>query len=359
MTYMAKEEAQGRADQIAAFREELAILEGKDIVLLSNTQKAAVSSYHEEVLSGYSQAFDVDRSRQAKQLSWGLRIASLFGALAMAASVFFLFNQFWGRFDTLVQSCILISAPLLLFATTMIVDSRDESGYYVKLVAMVAFSCLVLNVSLLGKIFNLTPSDNALLVWAAFALLLAYALEIRLLLAVGLLCLIAFMSARMGTWSGIYWLSFGERPEIFLPIGIGIFLVPWLRSQVRHSGFAAIYRVFGLLTTFIPVLILSNWGHASYLDLPNGVIEGGYQLLGFVGSAMAIWLGIRKGYKDVVNTGTTLFVIFLYTKFYDWWWEIMPKYLFFMVIGLSALLFIMVFKRLRRSTNVATTGEAQ
>jgi len=40
-------------------------------------------------------------------------------------------------------------------------------------------------------------------------------------------------------------------------------------------------------------------------------------------------------------------VIFLYTKFYDWWWEIMPKYLFFLVIGLSAVLLLVVFKRLR------------
>ena len=43
----------------------------------------------------------------------------------------------------------------------------------------------------------------------------------------------------------------------------------------------------------------------------------------------------------------TFFVIFLYTKFYDWWWEIMPKYLFFLVIGLSAVLLLVVFKRLR------------
>jgi len=49
----------------------------------------------------------------------------------------------------------------------------------------------------------------------------------------------------------------------------------------------------------------------------------------------------------VVNTGMTFFVIFLYTKFYDWWWDIMPKYLFFLVIGLSAVLLLIVFKRLR------------
>ncbi len=49
----------------------------------------------------------------------------------------------------------------------------------------------------------------------------------------------------------------------------------------------------------------------------------------------------------MVNTGTTLFVIFLYTKFYDWWWEAVPKFVFFLLIALTAILFLVVMKRLR------------
>ena len=36
-----------------------------------------------------------------------------------------------------------------------------------------------------------------------------------------------------------------------------------------------------------------------------------------------------------VNTGVVFFVIFLYTKFYDWWWDLLPKYLFFLILGLT------------------------
>jgi hypothetical protein len=42
------------------------------------------------------------------------------------------------------------------------------------------------------------------------------------------------------------------------------------------------------------------------------------------------------------------FVIFLYTKFFDWWWEIMPKYLFFFVLALAAILCLLILKRLRK-----------
>jgi hypothetical protein len=41
------------------------------------------------------------------------------------------------------------------------------------------------------------------------------------------------------------------------------------------------------------------------------------------------------------------FVIFLYTKFFDWWWEVMPKYLFFLVLGLTAVLLLFIMRRLR------------
>ena len=49
-----------------------------------------------------------------------------------------------------------------------------------------------------------------------------------------------------------------------------------------------------------------------------------------------------------VNTGVVFFVIFLYTKFYDWWWDLLPKYLFFLILGLAAILALLVLGRLRR-----------
>ena len=51
---------------------------------------------------------------------------------------------------------------------------------------------------------------------------------------------------------------------------------PASRCIAITPGFAAIYRVFGLLTAFIPMLILGHWGRASHLDLAPKLIESGY-----------------------------------------------------------------------------------
>lgn len=357
MSNLSKTEAQLRADHIRIFREELGRLEGGGVVALSAEQKEAVTQHHDGLLASYAQLFDIDRDRHAKQLSLGMRIASFLGALALAASVFFLFNQYWGLFPTTVQVVLLIVASLGSLLATFWVGRRDSSGYFAKLVAMVAFACFVLNVSLLGGMFSITPSDKAFVVWGALALLLAYVFDLRLLLAAGILCLVAFVAARAGTWSGMYWLDFGERPENFFPAAVLLLLVPHFISHERFTGFASIYRVFGLLSVLLPVLLLANWGNSSYLPISARSIEYVYQVLGFVLSAAAIWWGARREHAEVVNTGTTFFVIFLYTKFYDWWWEIVPKFVFFLIIALTAILFILVMKRLRSVARAVGGGQ--
>ena len=348
-----RSEAQQRADEIAIFQAELTRLEGEGVLQLDAAQKEALRCHHAALLTDFAGTFDIDRNLQAKQLSLGMRVASFLGALALAASVFFLFYQFWGNFAETAQVAILLGAVLGGLGLTVGIQTRDASGYFTRLAAMVAFACFVLNLVMLGQIFNITPTDRALIPWAALAFLLAYTCDLRLLLAAGICCVIAFVAARVGEWGGIYWLHSGERPENFLPVAVLLFAFPQTVDHRRMTGFAAIYRIFGLLCLLLPMLVLGHWGWGSYLADYEGVstrtIEGSYEVAGFVASALAIWFGARRQWPDTINTGITFFVIFLYTKFFDWWWETMPKYLFFLVLGLAAILILLVLKRLRRS----------
>lgn len=348
MQLNSKADAQQRVDQIGHFQAELKIVEQEHIISLNDSQRSALTSYHDNLIKALSAAFDIDSSKREKQLSLGMKIASFLGALGLAASVFFLFYQFWGGFSTSTQACILITAPLVGLAATMYASYKEKTGYFSKLLGLVSLACFILNLSMFGQIFNISPSANAFLVWAIFSFLLAYASDARLLLAAGIICFSAYLSATTGTWSGCYWINFGERPENFFPAAFLLFAASFL-PHYKFSGFAVIYRVFAMLLFFIPVLILSNWGIISYLHLTMNTVEILYQVAGFIFSAFAIWAGIKKGWPDVVNTGNVFFVIFLYTKFYDWWWEWMPKYLFFLIIGLTAILMLLIFKRLRNS----------
>jgi len=344
---LTRAEAQARAEEIRAFTLELTRLETAQELCLSDEQHRHIDEYHRSALTALSRQFDIDRDTRSKQLSLGMRVASLLGAIALAASIYFLFHQFWGRLDPATQVATLIGASGLSYGATLWVRRKDDNGYFTKLAALVAFVCFVLNIQMMGQIFNITPSDQALLPWAAYAFLLAYLCDLRLLLAAGLLCITAFIAARAGEFQGLYWLDFGERPENFFPAAIAMFVLPLWLNQLRYTGFAQTYRLIGLLAAFLPMLVLANWGDGSYLPLQAKDIEHLYQALGFLTTAAAIALGIRKHWPDVVNTSVTFFIVLLFTKFYDWWWEVMPKYLFFLLLGLTALLTLFILRRLR------------
>lgn len=343
---MNKDEAQVRADRIRTFRLELDRAEQDGAIALTREQRSGLTSYHDELLRTLGRDFDVDTSGEQKQLTLGMRIVSFLGAAAISAAVFFFFYRFWGLLSTPVQVALLVAAPLLAALGVELAARKERTLYFAAIVGLVAFACFVLDLSMLGQIFNITPTQNAFLVWSLFAFVLAYTYGIRILQVAGIICLLGYLAATMGTWGGCYWLSFGERPENFLGAGLGIFCLSFIPHR-KLTEFPPYYRIFGLLSAFIAILILADWGWISYLPFGHKTIEYSYQVVGFAGAGLTIWMGIKNHWPGTTNLGSTFFTIFLYTKFYDWWWDWMPKYLFFLVIGLVAVLLLLVLKRLR------------
>lgn len=341
--------AQARAEQIDAFYKETQTLESNGTLILSTEQKSAIETYHSELLSKLQTSYDIDTSDKAKQLTLGMKIASLLGALAMAMSIFFLFHQFWGHLPTSIQVTTLIATPVALFMLTIFLKKKDKSTYFSKIAGLVCLASFILNLRMLGQIFNITPSPNAFLIWSAFGFLLAYACNARLILFFAILSLGGFIAMKLGTWSGVYWINFGEYPENFILPSLLIFCLPQFISQAKFQKFGLIYRTTSMIMFFLPLLVLANVGELSYLSWDKDLIEGSYQLLGFASALVAVWLGIKKQWSHVVNTGNVFFILFLYTKFFDWWWQWMPKYIFFFLIGLTAVLALLIFKRIHIS----------
>src|SRR6267142_3709088 len=107
---MSQADAQKRADRIRAFREELRTLEAEGVLALPDEQKLSLARHHDETLHRLSQAFDIDTTEAQKQMSWGMRIASFLGALALCASVYLFFYRFWGLFGTAAQVALVLPA---------------------------------------------------------------------------------------------------------------------------------------------------------------------------------------------------------------------------------------------------------
>lgn len=329
------------------------------MLVLPPEESARVAAHHEELLRGLASRFDVDLGERERQLSWGMRIASFLGAVALAASAFFFFYRIWGLLATPLQVAILIGAPALLLAATDFAARREKSGYFAALAGLVAFTAFFLNVFMLGSIFNITPSPGAFLAYGLFGLVLAYAYGGRLILLLALASLAVLQGAWIITWTGAAWTEMFPRPEVFLPAGLLFFAMPLAVPHRARQELAPVWRAAGLAVFLGAVLHLTFSGDSSFLrGLGKEAVEVAYQILGFAVSAGAIWLGIRRGWRDSVSTGGVFFVIFLLARFVDWWWDWMPRYLFFLIVGAVAVLALLALMRLRAAAGPRPAGEA-
>lgn len=342
-----KKLAQQRVDRIHAFQDELKSLEDENALRLTADQKESANRFHSELIRDLNREFDVDATEAEKKISGGMQILTLLGGTALCASVFFFFYQVWGLIPTFAQIILLIGAPILSLLVMEFFSRRERTLYYATLAGLFAFICFFLNLRVLGSIYNITPSPNAFLAWGLFAVLIAYSKNMRLLLAVGLVCVLGFLAAKFGAWGGVYWLSGLNKPENFLLAGVIMVAAPVAFKKLGANEFAWIYRLVGLVTVFSSILILSYSGRTSYLILDKDFIEGSYQALGLILSGLTIWLGIRKKLDGVANIGSSFFTLYLYVKFIDWWWDILPKYLFFLLISLITIGLLSFFKRMR------------
>ncbi len=346
---LSKPEAQRRADRINAFHAELATLEAGGVLVLPQEQRAAVEQYHEMALHDLAQRFDVDVEEGEKRLSVGMWVASFLGATALALSVFLFFQRFWGLLTTPSQVAVLVAAPIVALGLTELAARRERTGTFASLLGVVAFACFVLDLIMLGRIFNVVPSANAFLAWALLGLVIAYAYGLRLPLAAGVICLLIWLAAQPGTWSGMPWESSLQYPEHHILAGLAVLAVPLFFKHRRRPELDRVYRLAGLFAVLAPLLWLSESPDASRFPLHQENLKTLYQVLGFLVPAAAIAAGLRCRWADMVYMGATFFVVHLYARFFGWWFDWMPKYLFFLILGLAAVAALGVLVRLRRA----------
>jgi Predicted membrane protein (DUF2157) len=343
---MDKSEAQARLDRIAAFSSELAALERDGVLSLDETERRALAAYHERLVSDLTSHFDLDRGEAQRQMSLGMRAAAIVGAVALSASVYLFFYRIWGLLATNVQVSLLIVAPLAGVALTEVASRFDKSRLFVLIAACVAFACIVANVSMIGHIFAMTDSPGALLVWSAFALAIGYAYGLKLSVAGGLILAIAFLAGQVVAATGAEWGEMGRRPEAWLATAL-LLLVAGAVRPARRRLFASTYRNVGLSVALLGLWSLSINADLSALRWSETTIKASYQICGFVLAGGVIVFGLRTAWMEGVYLGALGLIVFLYTKFFQWWWDWMPAYLFFLIVGLVAIGMILLLRRVR------------
>ena len=346
--FSSKDDAQERADQIEAFRAELAQLENEGVNPLTPAQLALLASHHDALLDRLAGEFDIDRTIAERRMSLGMRIASGFGAATLTAAVVSFVYQVWGSIPTAGQVVLLTAGPLAAIAVMIVAGTVERTRYVAAVMAMVACGAFVVQTLLIGQVFNLRSSPQPLLLWGLFAMAIAWPWRFVLPFALGILSLTFYVAALTFWWSGIAWASVIERPEPLMLTAM--VLLPVVSRAPRELVTGA--RAVQLILILGPLLLLSGIAELSLLSWSASTIRLVYQLGAALAAVALITAGVRHAQDDVVVIGGLFAGAFLLTRFVDWWWDWMPRYLFFLVLAIVALGWIWALRVLRRHAAV-------
>ncbi len=344
-----------------------------------------------------------------RKLGRGVTILINLGAIALAVGLLIFFASNWIEFGRAAKIASLLALTLFFYVAGFEL-TREGRGSFPKLgVALVFLGCVMFgtDIVLLALIYDLTAEHawSFLIQWVAW-LSVAYVVRSRLVLFLALLGIVAWFGAEVGySWGG-YWLYLG-RPFHFIGMGTCLLAVGGLHAWRGRREFAASWALVGLLLVYVSTLILSifdvqknvrldtstassvvwllfiapyvlavlalaiihrRWRRTALTDPPALVVlvllvvmtlasviaitpesrELWFILLLTVLTAAGIYLGIAWESPVFLNTSLVFFAVNLYTRFYEYFWDAMPKSVFFIIGGAALILGGVWVERVRR-----------
>lgn len=339
-------DAQRRVNQIRAFRAELAALEAAGVSPLSSEQEAVLASYHDNLLRRLSAQYDVDRSERAGQLSRGMRLLSFFGAAALTAAIYALVARFWGRLDLPLQATVLAAFPLMALVGVELTARRERTLYFASLFALVAYGTFWLAIGELCRLLNIPFTPVWLWAGALFGVALAVPYGFRIILAVALAALAAATVGSVFQAAGIVWTQAFERLELLTAAGFSLLLVS-VPLMYQQPAFAPIVRLVSLGIGLAGLLVLSEWSGATLLPLDGGTAQLIYHGLMLATCVSVLVVSVRQGWSETVYLTSVILALFLAARFFDWFWELLPGYVFFLLLAAIAFVWLYVLRRIR------------
>jgi hypothetical protein len=341
---------QERVRRIRAFRAEADAVVAEGVVLADDPSLAAVSRYHDGLLTRLAAEGRVDLTREEERLSTGMQVATLFGTIALSTAWAMFVDSAWGDLDRGGRLLLMwLPLPLLTWGT-LVAARRDRSGYLATLAAVVG--CIAVVVALVGTDRALERPETR---WpfvglGLYGLVLGYRLRLVLPMVLGIAGAGAFAWSLDGVARGVLLGAAFEYWEPLLLVGIVAFGI-----GVRHApiptGFRTAWRLVGAVAIVLALNILGLWGRSSWFG-PGPTVETVYQVIGFVVMVAMIRAGIRGDDRMLVRVGTVGLLWFLFFRMVDWLWSVVPDWLFFLLVGLAALAAQQAMQRVRRRGRV-------
>ena len=334
-----------RARQVLTWREEEAALAREGVVRADDPTLTAIRAHHDALLAGFASAGNVDLTREEERLSAGMRLATMLGAAALSIAWAMLASSLWQGLGPAAKLAMVWVPALALLPATGVAALREPSGYIANIVGTVGTIAMAMAGFATFDMHGMDSPRIPFLLFGAYGLFVAY--RYRLVLPL----LVAIVGAGAFVWSLEAMLLRSpvndtfEHLEPLILVGLGAYLVGATRRG-DPPAFSLVWRLAGIVAMVFPLLLLGlttdgSWfgrGHTSELI---------YQLVGLLAFVAMVWLGLRRDDVILARGGATALVLFLFFRMVDWFWEAIPDWLFFLLMGGLAFGVLLVLRAVR------------
>ncbi|HSD52294.1 MAG TPA: DUF2157 domain-containing protein [Candidatus Methylomirabilis sp.] len=344
-----------------------------------------------------------------RKLGRGVTILINLGAIILAAGLIIFFASNWIEFGRAAKIASLFALTLFFYLVGFELTQEGRWNFPKLGLALIFLGCVMFGVDilLLALIYDLTAEHawSLLMDWAVW-LAIAYLVRSRLILFLGLIGVVSWFGAEVGYLWGGYWIYLG-RPLHFIGLGACLLAIAGIHAWREQRSFSAPYAQVGLLLIYLSTLILSifdvqrgfraetwsaplavwlmllgpylfaltalvivhlGWRRMTLADPPALVVlfllalmllssviawtpghrEFWFILLLTLLTGAGIYLGIAWESSVFLNTGIVFFAVNVYTRFYEYFWDAMPKSLFFIIGGATLIAGGIWVERVRR-----------
>lgn len=190
------------------------------------------------------------------------------------------------------------------------------------------------------EIMSIFKDSSSLILFfsACFYFLLAYYKNSSLILFFSIITFGNWFGAELGYLGyGSYFIAF-SKPLIFVFFGLLLICLSYIFNKYKKE-LTDLTLFMGLFYLFISLWMLSIFGFEIKF---NQDITLFWSILFGIVAFISFYFGLKYDNSILRKYGIIFFLINLYTKFFEYFWDITAKFLFFAILGFS--LFLIGFK---------------
>lgn len=336
---------QQRIRRILSFRDEVATLVAEGALAEADPTIAAIARHHDALLRDLGRDEALDLSREEARLSAGMRLATLLGAAALSMAWAMFVASAWDGLGPTAKLALVWLPPVLLVPAIAVAARRDPSGYVANIIAVVAAIGLAVACPATLELYQQPGARWPFFLVGWFAMLVA--LRWRLLLPQ----IIGVVALGIGFWSldglrrGV---DFDRSLQYGEPVLLGG-LLAFAFARWTLAGpplFRLSWRIAGTFAVAMALLVMGINGHFSWLG-DGRATEGFYQVAAFVVFVGMTWWGLRHDDAVLARGGGLALITYLLFRMFDWFWDAIPDWLFFLLMGAFAFAVLLVLRRVR------------